>query len=161
MIPAYIVLFVMVTSLLVVAYRRKDGSVKKGVKGGMKTLWSLIPILVAAFLLAGLLPQAISPEVIQSWLGDESGIRGILIGSLAGMLIPGGPYVAFPLINSVYTAGASLSTAIAFVTGWAVLSIGRIPFEISFMGPKFTLIRLSIVIFMPPLAGLIAYLIFV
>ena len=43
-----------------------------------------LPLLLFAFLLAGLIQALIPAEVIAKWIGAESGIKGILIGSLAG-----------------------------------------------------------------------------
>jgi len=111
-------------------------------------------------MVSGLLQVAVPPELIQSWLGEGSGWKGIMIGGLAGALIPGGPYVSFPIIASIFHAGASLGTIVAFITGWAMLGIGQLPFEIALIGPKFLLVRISLVFTIPFIAGWMATLIF-
>jgi len=160
MISAYIVLTIMAVGLFIAAKRKGDGSHKNGISSGFRTLKSMLPLLIVAFILAGILPKAIPPTVIQKWLGMEAGWKGIVIGSLAGALIPGGPYVAFPIIGSIYEAGAALGTAVAFVTSWALCGITIVAFEIPFVGPKFTLMRYSLVLFLPFLAGLLAHILF-
>jgi uncharacterized membrane protein YraQ (UPF0718 family) len=51
---------------------------------------------------------------------------------------------------------ASIGTMVAFMTGWSLLAISRIPMEVGIMGWQFALIRLACVFFFPPVAGLIA-----
>jgi len=45
---------------------------------------------------------------------------------------------------------------VAFLTGWSLWAVTRMPVEIGIMGWKFTLIRLACTFFFPPIAGLIA-----
>lgn len=160
MIISLIVLLVMAATLFTVAYRRKDGSHIRGLKAGKKMFTSLIPLLLMAFMIAGLIQVAIPPEIIRSWLGEEAGLRGILIGTVAGALIPGGPYVSLPIIAAIYHAGASIGTAVSIITGWALLGVGQLPFELALIGPRFMAVRLITVFTVPPIAGIAAQYIF-
>jgi hypothetical protein len=49
---------------------------------------------------------------------------------------------------------------VAFLTGWSIWAIGRLPMEIGILGWKFTAIRIASTIIFPPIAGLIAHLFF-
>ncbi|MFZ7103578.1 MAG: permease [Peptococcaceae bacterium] len=140
------------------AYKKGDGSHRKGLQISYKTLVNMFPLLMIAFLMAGFLQVVIPPGLIQSWLGEEAGLKGVLIGSIGGALIPGGPYVAFPIIAAIFKAGAGLGTAVSFIVAWAMYSIGTIPFELALIGPRFTMLRLSLVVLLPLLSGFIAYL---
>lgn len=137
----------------VVAYRRDPDLVPAGLKDGGRVLLKQAPILVIAFILAGYLEVLLPPELVRNWLGTEAGFKGVIIGSLVGGLIPSGPYVAYPIITSMYKAGASLATAVAFVTGWMLWSTSRLPFELALFGPRFTALRLALYLVFPPLAG--------
>ncbi|MFZ0451583.1 MAG: permease [Desulfatiglandaceae bacterium] len=160
MIPAFAVLAVFALALLIVAARRGDGSARKAIRLGTDMMVKVIPLLLLAFILAGMLHSALPPRLIREWLGQHAGLRGVLIGGVCGALIPGGPYIAFPIISAVYKAGAGISTVIAFVTGWAMMGVGKIPFELAFMGTRFTLLRILLFLVFPFLAGWAAYLIF-
>ena len=160
MLFAFLILGSMAVIFFFIAWQRGDGSHLAGMRQGWEMGLHLIPLLLAAFALAGLIQVAIPAEMIQSWLGEGSGIRGILIGTVAGALIAGGPYVSFPIIASVYQAGAGVGTTVALITGWAMLGLGQIPFELSLIGPRFTLIRLSTVCITPVLAGILAQIFF-
>lgn len=85
-----------------------------------------------------------------------SGLRGILIASGLGALTPGGPYVSFPLVASLYESGAGIGSVVAFVTAWSLWGVTRLPLEIAFLGVRVTLIRIASTLIFPPLAGLIA-----
>lgn len=153
MITALAILAILAAVFSILAYRKGDGSHVRGLTIAKKTFLNMWPLLIIAFLMAGFIEVAIPPELIKSWLGTGSGLRGVLIGSIAGALIPGGPYVAFPIIASVFKAGASLGTAVSFITGWAMWGIGALPFELAMIGSRFMFLRLSLVFIIPPLAG--------
>lgn len=153
-------LLVMTAVLLVMAYRRKDGTHIRGLTTGGKMLTGLMPLLLLAFLVAGLIQVAIPPAVVGSWLGEDAGWKGILIGSVAGAMIPGGPYVSFPIIAAVFHAGAGIGTAVAIITGWAMLGVGQLPFELALVGPRFMAVRLLTVFLVPVAAGGIAQYLF-
>lgn len=146
--------------LFIAAYCRKDNSHVKALKSGVRTLKGVMPLLMLALIVAGLLEVVIPPEVVRPWLGDKSGLKGILLGSIAGALIPGGPYVTFPIIASIYKAGAGIGTTVALVTGWAVTGVGQLPYELALVGWRFMLVRLCLAVLVPPLAGIAAQLAF-
>lgn len=45
-----------------------------------------------SFCLAGLFEVLVSRELLVTWMGKESGVQGILLGWLVGLLMPGGLY---------------------------------------------------------------------
>jgi uncharacterized membrane protein YraQ (UPF0718 family) len=49
---------------------------------------------------------------------------------------------------------------VAFLTGWSLLAVSRLPLEVGLMGWRFTAIRLSATFFLPVVAGLLANLFF-
>ena len=101
-------LLVMTLALFIESFRRRDNSHIRGLMIGKNMLVGIIPLLILAFVVAGLVQVAIPPEIIRSWLGDESGWRGIFIGTLVGALITAGPYIAFPIIAAIFHAGAGI-----------------------------------------------------
>jgi uncharacterized membrane protein YraQ (UPF0718 family) len=117
-------------------------------------------LLVAAFLIAGLTQALISRELIDRWLGAQSGWRGILLACLAGALIPGGPYVYYPIAGALLQAGAGLGVLIAFVTAKNLWSITRLPMEFALLGPRLTIIRFLLTLAVPPILGFLAEALF-
>ena len=110
--------------------------------------------LALGFILAGLIQVVISHELISRWLGPTSGMKGILIGSYSGIFMLGGPYVRFPIIASIYRAGAGIGPVIALMTA-NILGINQlIVWQIPFLGVGISLARYIVCLFIPPLAGL-------
>ena len=160
MLTAFLVLLAMAVWLYIIAYKRKDGSHRRGLRAGKKMLINLAPLLILAFLLAGFIQVAIPPELIHTWIGTKSGFKGICIGSIAGALLAGGPYVSFPVISAIYQSGAGIGATVALITGWAVIGLGQLPFELTIMGPKFMLVRIATVFATPFIAGMITHYFF-
>jgi len=96
-------------------------------------------------------------DLIRKWIGDKSGLTGILIASLAGALTPGGPIASFPVIAALYKLGADFGPLVAYLTAWELIAVQRmVVWEIPFMGIRFVLFRLLVSLALPVLAGMIA-----
>jgi len=125
-------------------------------RSALNTTVQILPLLVFALIVAGMVQVLLPQELLSKWVGAESGMRGILIGTVAGALAPGGPYVSFPVAAGLLRSGASVGTMVAFVTGWSLWAVSRLPMEVGVLGWKFTLIHIASTFFFPPIAGLIA-----
>jgi uncharacterized membrane protein YraQ (UPF0718 family) len=143
-------------ALLYIGYQRGGGEHVVGLKSAGNLLLLIAPLLIFAFIVAGMIPILVPTETISRWVGAESGFRGILIGSAIGGLMPGGPFVTMPIAAGLLRTGASVGTMVALITAWSLLAFSRLPMEIGLLGWKFTLVRLACVFFFPPVAGLIA-----
>ena len=129
-----------------------------GARQGAVTFVELIPLLALAFACAGLVTVVASKELVARWLGAEAGFKGILIGGLAGALMPGGPFIYYPVAATFMAAGADIGTVISFVVAKNLWSVSRLPLELALLGPKLTFARYGITLVIPPLAGLLANL---
>jgi uncharacterized membrane protein YraQ (UPF0718 family) len=158
-IPTAVMAGLAILLLAAARYKGQEHAVE-GVKSAFSMLVHILPLLVFAFIVAGTVPVLLPPEMLARWVGSGSGLRGILIGSVAGGLTPGGPYVSFPIVAGLLRSGAGVGTMVAFITGWSILAVGRLPMDVGILGWKFTLIRLASTFFFPPVAGLIAHALF-
>ncbi|MFH1679227.1 MAG: permease [Candidatus Eisenbacteria bacterium] len=155
-----IVLGVLACLLFWIGYSRGDASHVRGARIALTMVVEILPLLVFAFLVAGMVQVLIPQETIQRWVGGGSGMRGILLGTVAGGLAPGGPYVSLPIAAGLLRSGAGVGTMVAFLTGWSLWAIGRLPMEIGILGWKLTLVRVASTFFFPPIAGWIAHTVF-
>ncbi|QCJ01179.1 hypothetical protein [Agrobacterium larrymoorei] len=106
-------------------------------------------LLIAAFV-SRLLPA----ELISAAIGRESGITGVILASLLGGFIPGGPMVAYPISFAMLQMGAGEPQMIACLTSWSVFAIHRIlTYELPLMGRRFVGIRLAAVVPLPLFAA--------
>lgn len=155
-----IVMGLLAIILLAIGHQRGQGEELIGLRTAAAMLLQIVPLLIFAFIVAGMIQVLIPRELLSRWVGESSGLRGILIGSIAGGLAPGGPYVSLPLAAGLVRSGAGIGTMVAFLTGWSLWAIGRLPMEIGILGWKLTLIRIVSTLIFPPLAGIIAHLFF-
>jgi len=155
-----IVMACLAVILLVIGYSRGESQHITGLKSALKMTIDVLPLLIFAFILAGMIQTLLPHELLSRWIGEESGIRGILIGTIAGGITPGGPFVSLPLAAGFLRSGASLGTMVAFITAWSLWAVSRLPMDIGIMGWKFTAVRLACTFFFPPIAGFLAQMIF-
>jgi len=151
-----IIMGVIALALLIIGYQRGGGEHILGLKSGGTLLLQILPLLIFAFIIAGMVQVLVPTEVISKWVGTESGLRGILIGTVVGGFMPGGPMTCLPIAAGLLRVGASVGTMVAFLTAWSLWAFSRLPLEIGILGWQFTLIRLACTFFFPPIAGLIA-----
>ena len=104
----------------------------------------MLKILPCAFILIGLFEVWVKKEVIEKHLGEESGIRGYTWVILLAGTIAGGLLVAFPIAYSLYNKGAKLSIVFTYLGAAAICRVPMTLYEASFMGVKFTAIRLLV-----------------
>jgi len=104
----------------------------------------MLKILPCAFILIGLFEVWVKKELIEKHLGEESGIKGYAWAILLAGTIAGGLLVAFPVAYSLYNKGAKLSVIFAYIGAAAICRVPMTLYEASFMGVKFTAIRLLV-----------------
>jgi len=155
-----IIMAVLALVLLAIGRYRGQGQDVAGLKVALKLTVEILPLLLCAFIIGGMIQNLVSPESLSKWVGGKSGFKGLMIGTLAGGLCPGGPYVSLPIVAGLLRAGASTGVMVAFLTSWSLWAVARIPMEVGILGWRFTLIRIASTFFFPPLAGLIAQVIF-
>ena len=120
-------------------------------------LLRVLPVMAGAVLLGGFLQVLLPQQTVKRWLGEGSGLTGLLLAMAAGALVPGGPTTSFPLVLALISAGADAGVTIAFLTSWSVLGVNRvIVWELPFMGAEFAAVRYAASLPLPLIAGLIA-----
>ena len=134
----------------------------KGEAAFIRAFWADIALLelmaprfLLGLLLVGFLTVLAPREAVARVLGEGSGTKGLLIAAGAGALLPGGPWVIMPLALAIARAGADSGACVAFVVGWASLSLNRmLVWELPFLGFEAAGLRWLFALPLPILAGL-------
>ncbi len=130
---------------------------KNALSWDIDLLLFLLPRMIGGMLLAGMVQAILPPELVAKWVGEEAGVKGIIIAAAVGMLTPGGPMTSFPIVVAFYMSGAGRGALVAYITGWSLLGFQRtLVWELPLLGTEFTLYRIAAVIVLPIMAGLIA-----
>ncbi len=115
----------------------------------------LAMILPAVMIIIGLFSVWIPKETVVKYMGKTSGIKGIFISIILGMLPTGPLYIAFPMAVALLKKGAKVSNIIIFISAWACIKLPQELVEIQFLGIEFTLLRLTLTIISVIIMGII------
>jgi uncharacterized membrane protein YraQ (UPF0718 family) len=80
-------------------------------------------------------------ETIIRFLGDKSGLMGIILSIFMGAAAAGPLYGAFPVAGVMMNKGAKFSNIIIFLGAWSTMKIPMFLFEMSSLGAKFAIAR--------------------
>jgi uncharacterized membrane protein YraQ (UPF0718 family) len=128
--------------------------VRAGLSEGGDQLLRYGLLIAVSFLAAGLAQVSIPSEWIRGALGRDSGPRGILLASAAGIATPAGPFVSLPIAAGLLRAGADPAAVVAYLTAWSLLALHRlVAWELPILGARFALVRYAICAVLPILAG--------
>ena len=147
--------FVMITAAIAYARGGMEAPLQ-GARIGLGLLLEVAPQLLLGFLLAGMVTVILPSEALGRFVGEESGLSGVAIGTVAGMATPGGPFLQFPLVASLVTGGAGAGPVAAYLTAWSLISWQRIlVWELPILGAPFTIARFVVSVLLPIGVGLL------
>jgi uncharacterized membrane protein YraQ (UPF0718 family) len=124
--------------------------------GGARLLVRFGPVIVISFLVAGLMEALVPREWIAAALGEDSGWRGLILASAAGIATPSGPFVSMPIAAGLLRTGAAPAPVVTFLASWSLLAIHRLfAWEIPILGASFALTRWALCLVLPIAAGVL------
>ena len=110
-----------------------------------KSLWSVIPMLLAVIGLIGLFQALITPQMLQR-LFTGSSVKDTLIGTFAGGISLGQPFLSYIIGGKLLHQGVSLYGVTSFILAFTTLGMVQLPLEVQIFGKRFTIVRNLLVI---------------
>jgi len=107
----------------------------------------MLAIIPPIFILLGLLDVWVKRETMVKYMGEGSGVIGILLAYFLGSAAAGPLYAAFPVAGVLLKKGSKLSNVLIMLGAWSTTKIPLLLFEASSMGVKFTILRLTVNLF--------------
>ncbi|OFW54068.1 MAG: permease [Actinobacteria bacterium RBG_13_35_12] len=104
-------------------------------------------VLPPLFILLGLLDVWVPKEKMMRYMGEGSGIKGIILAIIIGSVAAGPLYAAFPVAAALMRKGVKFTNILIFIGAWSTTKIPMLLFEISALGARFAMTRLAIDIF--------------
>ena len=158
---AFFLLLGMVVVATAVALLKDPALPLQGVTASGRLFRSVWVELLLGFVLAGLLEVLIPAPTVSRLLGAENPGQGVLMGWAVGLLIPGGPYVVFPIVANLFRNGAAAGPLITLISAKMLVSpIRTLTYEVPLLGWPLTLARLLPALILPPLLGLAGHWLF-
>ncbi|MGB9749627.1 MAG: permease [Caldisericia bacterium] len=118
-----------------------------------KTYLNLLPIIISVVLLSSLISVTVSKEKIKKIIGKRSGLIGILVGAIFGTLMVGPAYVFYPFFKELRDKGAGANIIATTIGAWAI-KVPWIPFAITILGWKFTLLFNGLIFLFAIISGI-------
>jgi uncharacterized protein len=153
--PSLLILLAMVGIAEIVALAWQPKLPFDALKGSLRLFRGVWLDLLLGFIFAGLADVLIPQPVLSRWLGSERPGQAILVGWAAGLLIPGGPYLVFPILAGLFQKGAAPGPLITLITAKTLVSpVRMLTYEAPLLGWPLTLARFLPGVVLPPFMGL-------
>ena len=135
------ILYGLTAVLLLLSFLKNKQKTRMSLIKAWKAFENILPQFLSILLIIGIMLAILSPEVIASLIGKQSGLLGMIIAAAIGSitLIPG--FVAFPLASALLKSGAGFMQIAVFISTLMMVGIVTIPVETKYFGKKATLLR--------------------
>lgn len=156
------IVFGLLVALVGLAFSRGGAPlVAESLGSGGKLFLRFGLVIFLSFLVAGLAEALLPREWVSSALGEDSGLKGLLIASAAGAVTPAGPFISMPLAVGMLKSGAGAPAVVTFLSAWSLISVHRLfAWEIPILGAPFAVTRWSLCLVLPALVGFAARFVF-
>lgn len=135
-------LLFLTTTIILLLLNKNIG--EKSFKNVFYCLKEMLLIIPPIFILMGLLDVWIPRETMIKYMGENSGIKGVILSFLIGSAAAGPLYAAFPFAAMFVRKDVKLTNVIIFLGAWSTTKIPMLLFEISSLGLTFAISRLLI-----------------
>ena len=135
-------LLTLLAMLLLTLFNRTLGLKALSITGN--SIGEMMLIIPPIFVLLGLLDVWVPRETMIRYMGEGSGLKGILLSIFIGSAAAGPLYGAFPVAAVFMKKGVKFSNILIFLGAWSTTKIPMFLFEIGSLGVRFAITRLLI-----------------
>lgn len=104
----------------------------------------MLLVIPPVFILLGLLDVWVPRETMVKYMGEGSGLKGVILAIILGSAAAGPLYGAFPVAAVFMKKGVKFMNILIFIGAWSTTKIPMFLFEIASLGTKFAITRLLI-----------------
>jgi len=136
-----IVINLIALAAILTAFAKDKEKAVLSLKMAGKSFVRIIPNVLVIIVFIGLLLGFVPPEQISRFVGEQSGIGGVLLISVIGAIVHIPSLISFPLAASLLKSGASITAIAAFITTLTMVGTVTLPLEIRELGKEIALLR--------------------
>lgn len=126
---------------LIIAFITDRAQARQALRIAGRSFLRILPSVLMIVVLVGVVMGILTPEKLGQWLGDKSGVAGVLLTGVVGAVLHIPSIVAFPLAGSLLRSGASVTIIATFVATLTMIGMVTLPLEIKELGKRFALVR--------------------
>lgn len=136
-----LIFYAMAGTALMVSLVTDAQKTRLALKKAWKAFTGILPEFLMIIIATGLILAYLTPELVASVIGRESGAIGVLLASVVGSvtLMPG--FVAFPMASLLLAKGAGVLQIGAFVSALMMVGVVTFSLERKTFGTRIALIR--------------------
>jgi len=135
-------IIVLIAMLILTAINNDLGTKALGIS--LNSIGEMLLIIPPVFILLGLLDIWVPRETMVRYMGEGSGLKGILLAFFIGSAAAGPLYGAFPVAAVFMKKGVKFSNILIFIGAWSTTKIPMFLFEMGSLGSRFAIARLLI-----------------
>lgn len=135
------ILYILTVVLLILSLSKDKKKTKMALKKATKAFENILPQFLAILIIIGLMLSVLSPKVISSLMGQQSGWIGVVASGVIGSITLMPAFVAFPLAEALLNSGAGVMQIAMFVSTLMMVGIVTIPLESTYFGKKAAIVR--------------------
>ena len=139
-VTAIIINIIAIAALLMAFIKDREKAIKS-LKIAGKSFIRMLPMVFIIIIIIGLLLGFVPPDQISKFVGEQSGMMGVLIVGAVGAVLHIPALLSFPLASSLLKEGASVSAVAAFITTLTMIGTITLPLEIKELGKKMAILR--------------------
>ena len=136
-----IVINIIALVAFLLAFIKDKKKATQSLKIAGKSFIKILPMVLIIIVFIGLLLGFVPPSQISRFIGEQSGIGGVLLVGVVGALMHIPALLAFPLAASLLESGASVTAVAVFITTLTMVGMITLPLEIEELGKKMALLR--------------------
>ncbi|MZP30016.1 permease [Heliobacterium undosum] len=136
-----IVLYTIALCLAALSWRKDKSKTMVALRKAWTSFLKLLPDVLVIMLLVGISLAVLKPEIISRFIGDSSGLYGIIVALLVGSITMVPSFVAFPLAAALLQGGAGYTQVAAFVSTLMAVGIITLPAEVKYFNKPIALLR--------------------
>ncbi|WMJ85634.1 permease [Anaerocolumna sp. MB42-C2] len=135
-------LFVLLFMIVLTILNRQLGFKAFTITGN--SIREMLLVIPPIFILLGLLDIWVPRETMIKYMGEGSGLKGILLAIFIGSAAAGPLYGAFPVAAVLLKKGVKFTNLLIFIGAWSTTKVPMFLFEMAALGNRFAITRLLI-----------------
>ncbi|MGA4722046.1 hypothetical protein [Fictibacillus nanhaiensis] len=156
-----IILYSLAAIYLIISFKKNKLKTKLALISAWKMFRKVLPDLLAIMLFVGLTLSLLSPDLISSVIGENSGLLGMVYSTILGSVALVPSFIVFPLGRTLVQNGAALPQVAVLMSTLMSVGLATLTMEQKIFGRSFAYARNASAIIMSLLFAWIVWVVMV
>lgn len=127
--------------LLLISFTKDSEKTKKSFIKGLKSFENIMPQFILVVFIISIVLSILDTKSISNIIGNDSGVKGLILSSIFGSITTMPTFVAFSTGNTFLNSGAGYVQAVAFVSTSTLVGVLTFNLECKYIGKKVAFYR--------------------